>query len=135
MHPPGGTPLLDLRQLVDDENALALGPRRGLHDPHGVGVASELLHEQRVVCGEQIRDWDKFLRYGQRRVLGDVFQVPFHVFHHQIFAGQFVMVGVVVQQLHVVQSDARIGTENGADGTHTGPVDVPVHGYRRRRRR
>jgi hypothetical protein len=47
-------PLLDLRQLVDEEDALALRARRGLHDPHGVGVAPELLHEQRVVGGQQV---------------------------------------------------------------------------------
>ena len=80
-------PLLDLRQLVDDEDALALrpaahtqtdtpttseeeskrrgirggigtwegAPGRGLHDPHGVGVAAELLHEQSVVRRKQVR--------------------------------------------------------------------------------
>ena len=40
-----GAPLLDLRQFVDQEDPLALGARGGLHNPHRIRVASELLHE------------------------------------------------------------------------------------------
>ena len=42
-------PFLDLRQLVDEEDALALCFAYRFHDPRPVRRASELLHEQGVV--------------------------------------------------------------------------------------
>lgn len=48
-------PLLYLCQLVDQEDPLALRTRSGLHDPHGIGIAPELLHEQSVVRWKKVR--------------------------------------------------------------------------------
>ena len=36
------------------------------------------------------------------------------------------MIGEVVQQLHVVQSHVHLAAEDGSDGAHTRPIDVPV---------
>mmetsp|Transcript_38492 Transcript_38492/g.84589 ORF Transcript_38492/g.84589 Transcript_38492/m.84589 type:complete len:210 (+) Transcript_38492:211-840(+) len=43
-------PALDLRQPVDDEDADSLRFGGGLHDPHGVGRATELLGQESVIC-------------------------------------------------------------------------------------
>ena len=39
----GGTPFLNLCQLVYDEDAFSLGSGGGFHDPHRVGIPAKLL--------------------------------------------------------------------------------------------
>ena len=46
---------MNLTQLVDEKDALALGARSWLHDPRCVGVLPELLLEDYVVAGQDVR--------------------------------------------------------------------------------
>ena len=51
-------PLFDLRELVDQEDALSLGFATGFHDPGTRGAFPEPLHEQVVVGGQHVGDGD-----------------------------------------------------------------------------
>lgn len=52
-------PLFDLRELVDQKDALSLGFAARFHDPGAGGALPELLHEQVVVGGQHIGDRNK----------------------------------------------------------------------------
>ena len=52
-------PLFDLRELVDQEDALSLGFATGFHNPRTRGAFPELLHKQVVVGGQHVGDGDK----------------------------------------------------------------------------
>ena len=52
-------PLFDLRELVDQKDALSLGFATRFHDPGAGGAFPELLHEQVVVGGQHVGDGDE----------------------------------------------------------------------------
>lgn len=52
-------PLLDLRQLVDEEDAFALRLSTRLHDPCAGWVLAKLLHKEVVVSGKHERHWNE----------------------------------------------------------------------------
>mmetsp|Transcript_25006 Transcript_25006/g.63425 ORF Transcript_25006/g.63425 Transcript_25006/m.63425 type:complete len:211 (-) Transcript_25006:8-640(-) len=147
----GCCPPLDLRQLVDDEDALALRFGGGFHYPHLSGVLAELLHKQRVVggqqeCGGQEVKVDALVgqlrcdeaggcaldpaRLARELGLGvqllHLLAVPLDVLHHQVLASQLVVVGEVVDQLVVAQPVARLGVEELSHRVHARPIKVPV---------
>ena len=45
---------MNLAQFVHEENALALSPRGGLHDPGGVRIFLEFFDENNIVARENI---------------------------------------------------------------------------------
>eukprot|EP00981_Chlorochromonas_danica_P015428 scaffold12089_cov176-Ochromonas_danica.AAC.6 len=103
-----GGPLLDLRQLVDDEDALALGARGGLHDPDRVGTAPELLHEERVVRGQQVSHGHEVCGKDGLRVSRQLLHVALDVLHHEILAGQLEVVGEVVDHSRATAAAATV---------------------------
>lgn len=52
-------PLLDLRQLVDEEDAFSLSLSTRLHDPRAGWVLAKLLHKEVVVSGKHECHWNK----------------------------------------------------------------------------
>lgn len=134
-------PLADLRELVDDEDALALRVVRRLHDPHLRRVLAELLDEERVVGREEVGRRQKVevvpllwrqpepavvraLRLGEEPL--DLLAVALDVLDEHVLARELVVVWEVVDQLALVQADARLGVEQLARGVHARPVEVPV---------
>ena len=97
---------MNLTQLVDEKDALALGARSWLHDPRCVGVLPELLLEDYVVAGQDVRHRNNVQvdEVALLIALGDWIVLFFHilsetleVFYHQIFPREFEVIWVMVQ--------------------------------------
>ena len=88
-------------QLVDNENALALSCVARLHDPHRIRRPPELLNKQRIICRKQVSDGDEVLNYVSFPLL--LLYVSFHIFYHEIFSRQLVVVGEVANELIVAE--------------------------------
>lgn len=67
-------PLFDLRELVDQKDALSLGFATRFHDPGAGGAFPELLHEQVVVRGQHVGDRNKVCKVKKRTTAGELAQ-------------------------------------------------------------
>ena len=133
----GETP--ELRELVDEEDAFALGLPRGLDDPRRVLRPraldpAELLREEGVVRREGEGEREEIGRArGGRRILPallaallQLLAVALHVLHHQVLARELVVVREVVHELVLPEADAVVGVEDLPHRVHVRPEDVPV---------
>ena len=109
--------------------------RRRFHDPCRVRVLLELLDENHVVLRQhvsnrqnvQIHEVAVLVPLGNRvALLLHVFFESLYVLHHQVFAGQLLMVREVIQDLHLVHTKARVKIEDALDGPGQRPEDVPL---------
>ena len=103
----GGCPFFKLIQFVYQEDTFALGLGRGLHDPHDIGVPSELLNEDGVIARQNVGVGDDvhvnvialLVLLSDRIVLFlHVFPISLDVLALQILSSQLIMIGKVIQQ-------------------------------------
>ena len=81
------------------------------HNPHGVWVASKFLNKECVVGGQHVSRRNE-LGHLARGILCHFAHVSLDVLHHENFPRKLKVVGEVVYQLHVVQSNTTIGIED-----------------------
>lgn len=108
---------------------------RRLHNPSGVRLSAEFLHENIVIAREDVGLRDnvhvdvasELILLCEWRVLTlKVLAVSFDVLDHQVFLTQLVGVGEMVQNLVVRKTEPRIRVENLAfDCPGQSPIDVP----------
>mmetsp|Transcript_23697 Transcript_23697/g.61548 ORF Transcript_23697/g.61548 Transcript_23697/m.61548 type:complete len:332 (+) Transcript_23697:422-1417(+) len=120
------SPFLHLAELVEQEDALPLRARRGLHDPRGVGLLAELLHKEAVVLRQHVRHGHKVQQRGVHPLLLHGLLVPLHILHHQVLARELIMIWEVVDQLPGLQTYPILRQEDLLGRVHVGPVEVPV---------
>ena len=106
------------------------------HNPGCVGEATELFNEDVVVAGKDVGLWNNihidvaalvvFLCHRVVFTL-EIFAVPFDILYHQVFLTQFITVWEVVQDLEIIQTEARVGIENSTiNCPRQGPIHVPL---------
>ena len=129
------SPLLDLRETIDEKDAGTLRTAGRLHDPRGGRILTKLLHKEIIITGKQKRRRNEIQKYILPRfvflrentvLLLKVFTVTFQVLQHQIFPGEVIMVWEMIDYLIVVESVTTLDVEYLSHCRHRGPIEVPV---------
>jgi hypothetical protein len=118
-------PIVDLRELVEQKDALALRLADRLHDPDRVGVVLELFDEEAVVGGQHVCVWEEVVlaRLLMPILLLELTLHAAQILVHRVLASQLPVVAVVVDSLVLLEVH-RVHVVT--DPPHVDPRHVPV---------